>query len=93
MTQVSPADGVIVHQASGDAFLLHVETGHYFGLNRSGLVIWQAITDGADAVAALAERWPDVPRATLEADVDALVGSLRKAGLVTDGATTTDATE
>src|SRR5207249_1858461 len=85
MTGVSPAVGVIVHQASGDAFLLHVESGHYFGLNRSGLVIWQAIVEGANAVDALAERWPDVSRATLEADVDALVASLRKAALVTDG--------
>ena len=81
---VKPTEGVILKEADGDAFLLHVECGRYFGLNRSGLVIWQALTAGRDPVAALGERWPDVPRERFQADADALLGSLRDAGLVAD---------
>lgn len=84
VAQVLPTEGVIVHEDAGDAFLLHVESGRYFGLNRSGLVIWQAIVDGQDPLAALVERWPDVPRDQLAGDVDALVASLQTAGLARD---------
>jgi coenzyme PQQ synthesis protein D (PqqD) len=82
MAQVRPADGVIVHEAAGDAFLLHVESGRYFGLNRTGLVVWQALVDGTDPVDALAGRYPGVARATLGDDAAALLSSLRTAGLL-----------
>jgi len=79
---VEPVEDVLVHEEDGDAFLLHVGSGRYFGLNRSGLVIWEALVAGADPVAALQQRWPDVPVATCEADVATLVAALRTAGLV-----------
>ena len=79
---MAPVDDVLVHEEGGDAFLLHVGSGRYFGLNRSGLVIWEALVAGTDPVAALQERWPDLPPATCEADVAALVEALLTAGLV-----------
>jgi len=77
-----PVADVIVHEEEGDAFLLHVGSGRYYGLNRSGLVVWNAIVNGGDPLAALAERWPNRPQEVLQADAEALVGRLVDAGLV-----------
>ncbi|HZN14854.1 MAG TPA: PqqD family peptide modification chaperone [Acidimicrobiales bacterium] len=74
-------DEVVLREQEGDAFLLHVPSGRYFGLNRSGLVIWQAVLDGRDPLEALAERWPDVPAERRQADADALITALVGAGL------------
>lgn len=86
MSAVVAADGVIIHEADGDAFLLHVKSGRYFGLNKSGVVIWQAIVEGHDPVKALAERWPGTPEDRLREDVSGLVTRLREAELVQDDA-------
>ena len=85
MTPVTVVDDVVLKEQEGDAFLLHLPSGRYFGLNRSGLVIWEALKTGADPVAALGERWPAVPEEQRRADVDALVEALIGAGLVTTG--------
>lgn len=79
---VAPAQDVLLHEEEGDAFLLHVASGRYFGLNRSGLVVWKALVEGRDRVAALTERWPDADPAVLRSDADDLVASLLEAGLV-----------
>ncbi|MGH9275378.1 MAG: PqqD family protein, partial [Acidimicrobiales bacterium] len=73
---MKPANDVLVHREEGTAFLLHVASGRYFGLNRTGLVIWEALVAGDDPAAALLERWPDLDSAACAADVDALVGEL-----------------
>jgi hypothetical protein len=82
VTQPAPVEDVLVHREEGDAFLLHVASGRYFGLNRAGLVIWDALVAGADPVAALRDRWPDIAPATCERDVGALIAKLQEAGLV-----------
>ena len=43
---MEPADDVILHEQDGEAFLLHVPSGKYFGLNETGLVIWKALVAG-----------------------------------------------
>jgi hypothetical protein len=78
------ADDVILHQEEGDAFLLHVASGRYFGLNRSGLLVWSALLDGADPVQALAARWPDKSPASLRSDAEELVRQLVQAGLISE---------
>jgi hypothetical protein len=83
---VRPADGVILHEQEGEAFLLHVPSGRYFGLNRSGLIVWKALAAGEDPVEALARHWPDVAADVHRADASGLVGALQEAGLA--GATT-----
>jgi hypothetical protein len=75
-------EDVILHEQEGEAFLLHVPTGRYFGLNRTGLVVWHALTAGRDPVEDLAGRWPDVPGEDREADAEALIDALAHAGLV-----------
>jgi len=82
MGTVVPDGEVLVEEQEGEAFVLHVPSGRYFGLNRSGLVIWRAIVAGDDPVAALAARWPATTETQRRADVDALVTALLAAGLV-----------
>ena len=75
-------DDVIVHEEGGDAFLLHTGSGRYYGLNRSGLIVWNALIRGADPVAALMQRWPDQPAEVLRSDADTILATLLQAGLV-----------
>jgi Coenzyme PQQ synthesis protein D (PqqD) len=79
---MKPADEVILHEEAGEAFLLHVPSGRYFGLNESGLVIWKALQAGEDPVEELGRRWPDVSVEDRQADADGLVQELIGAGLV-----------
>jgi hypothetical protein len=75
---------VIIHEEEGDAFLLHVESGRYYGLNRSALVVWNAVVAGADPVDALTQKWPQRQPETLRSDAEALVTGLLNAGLITE---------
>jgi hypothetical protein len=75
-------DDVILHEEDGDAFLLHLASGRYFGLNRSGLIVWNALVEGADPVHVLAQRWPAKSPDALRADAEQLVQQLEQAGLV-----------
>jgi hypothetical protein len=81
MQRLTPGVDVIVHEEEGDAFLLHVGSGQYYGLNRSGLVVWNAIVTGVDPVDALTQTWPNRPVEQLRADAEALIGRLLEAGL------------
>lgn len=86
MGEATPAADVIVQEQEGEAFLLHVPTGRYFGLNRSGLVVWTALAEGRDPVDDLRERWPEVSPALHRADAAELIAALERAGLVEGGA-------
>ncbi|HVV38244.1 MAG TPA: PqqD family protein [Acidimicrobiales bacterium] len=84
------ADDVILHEEEGEAFLLHVASGRYFGLNKSGLVVWQAFADGADPIDRLTARWPERPADALRADAGALTEQLLQAGLIHEAADAPD---
>lgn len=91
-----PGDGpaVIVHRAARDGVawraagdeivILDTNGSVYFGLDRSGALLWRRLVDGAttaELVAALAATAPvDPARAT--ADVDRFLGELRQYGLL-----------
>ena len=77
---------VVLHEEEGEAFLLHVGTGRYYGLNRSGLVVWHALVEGTDPLDELSATWPDRPADALRADADALLGQLLQAGLIREAA-------
>ena len=81
MGDVAPVEDVILHEEKGEAFLLHVPTGRYFGLNRTGLVVWKALVAGEDPADELARRWPDVAAEARRADAAALIEALLGAGL------------
>lgn len=80
--QPEEPEGVVCHEEDGEAFLLHLETGRYYGLNPAGLVVWKALGAGEDPVAALRRRWPSVPEERCRADCEGLLESLREAGLL-----------
>lgn len=82
MMQLRIADGVLIHEEQGEAFLLHAGSGRYFGLNKAGVTIWRALERGDDPVAALGARWPDVPLEARQRDTDALIRHLIAAELV-----------
>ena len=79
----TPSADVIVEEQGGDAFLLHVPTARYFGLNKTGMSVWAALHDGTDPVAKLAGHHPSVSEDKLRADVDHLLEQMVAAGLVT----------
>ena len=80
--RTAPSDEVLYHEEGGEAFLLHVPTGEYFGLNPSGVVVWKAVRDGLDPVEELAGHWPGVADAALRDDAARLLATLRRAGLI-----------
>lgn len=80
----APEDQVLYHEEAGEAFLLHVPTGEYFGLNRSAVVVWKALRDGEDPEEALALRWPQVPRGDIRNDAAQILETLREAGLIVE---------
>jgi len=89
--QLSVLADVILHEVEGEAFLLHVGTGRYYGLNKSGLVVWKSLVDGADPISGLTATWPDRSAEHLQADADLLVQQLLAAGLIREGADEPDA--
>lgn len=79
-----PSDEVLFHEEAGEAFLLNVKSGEYFGLNRSGVIVWRALVDGLDPDEVLARRWPDMPGETLRRDTRHVLEELLQAGLVVE---------
>lgn len=77
-------DEVLLHEEAGEAFLLNVKTGEYFGLNRAGVIVWSALLNRVDPEEELSRRWPHVPRDVLRQDVGRLLEELLEAGLVLD---------
>lgn len=75
-------------EVDGEVVILDSTSDDYFGLNRTGAVVWAAIARGEDldaAVGTLVERFAvDAERA--RADADAIVGELVKRGLIAPAA-------
>lgn len=76
----------------GEAVLLHVGTGRYFGVNATGTVLLRelALPEGATphALADALVAHFDVERAVAEADVSGWLARLRDAGLLGEGSAT-----
>lgn len=80
----TPNPDVVCRELEGEAVLLHLGTGVYFGLNAVGTRIWQLIGEGrapAAIVEVLAQEY-DAERATIAADVDALIAALEAKQLI-----------
>lgn len=82
MPRAVVAPDVLCQEEDGEAFLLHIATGRYYGLNPAGLEVWKALAAGADPAEALQRRWPGIPGDTCRADAERLLDALREAGLV-----------
>jgi hypothetical protein len=83
-----PSPDVVVREIDGEAVLLDLASGRYFGLNAVGTRAWTALAAGGsvdEAVAAVAAEF-DAPDAEIAADIAALVSELLARGLLTPAA-------
>jgi hypothetical protein len=78
----TPAQRVVAQEDHGDGFLLHLDTGQYYSLNRTGMVVWQAIEQGSDPLALLQQRYPEAPADKLDRDIHTVLTQLVDAELV-----------
>ena len=79
-----PKPNVLVRELDGEAVLLDLDSGRYFGLNASGLRIWAGLAAGrpvGEIVAELA-REHRVSAEALRADLSELVAELEREALV-----------
>ena len=77
-----PADGVFVREVDGELVLLNPTSGRYYGLDRVGLAMWEALSAGESvetARAQLLDRF-DVEPTRLEQDLERLIGELERRG-------------
>ena len=75
---------VVFRELDGEAVLLDLVHGTYFGLDEVGTRMWQLVTERSrlESVAAAMLEEYDVEAATLERDLLALVGELIDNGLL-----------
>lgn len=76
-------DGAIFRELDGEAVILNLDTGTYFGLNAVGTAIWQLVERhgrASDVADALAARY-EVSRARARDDVILLMTQLVEKGL------------
>ena len=81
---MKPREGVIAKMVGSEMVLLDYDRGIYYGLNGVGARVWQLLAGGAtrdEVIARLTDEY-DVARATLEADVAALLRDLQAKELV-----------
>ena len=84
-TRLRAADDVIFRELAGEAVILDLKSGLYYGLDEIGTRFWTLLMDGGDvgtAVAALLAEY-DVDEERLRADVDRLLSDLVSKKLVT----------
>ena len=82
-TSLVVPDDVIFRELDGEAIILNLATGMYFGLDQVGTRLWALITDAGtlrQAVDVMAGEY-EVDRPVLEGDVLELVGGLLEKGL------------
>ncbi len=75
---------VVYRDLDGEAVILDLGSGTYFGLNHVGTRVWQLIGDGRDEaliVDVIASEY-DADRATIAADVSRLLNDLRARRLI-----------
>jgi len=79
------AADVVFRDLAGEAVILNLATGTYFGLDAVGTRIWQLIAEDwsrEQVIAAMLAEY-GVEEARLRRDLDDLLGKLRDKGLVT----------
>ena len=82
--KIKISDQVLSQEVSGETVLLDLQSEFYFGLDKTGTRIWELLQSGVsieDLIGTMLDEF-EVDRETLEADVNALLGKLLDAGLV-----------
>jgi len=83
-TVVKAAQGQMSCDLAGEAAILNMATGIYYGLDPIGARIWELIQEPASIARvrdALLEEY-DVEPAQVEADIEALLGDMAGHGLI-----------
>ncbi len=78
------SDSVVCAELDGEAVLLNVDSGIYYGLNVLGTRIWQLLVEGLDEEAIhrqLLDEY-DVDRTQLQTDVSDFLAALIARGLL-----------
>jgi hypothetical protein len=77
-------DDVVFRDLAGEAVILNLATGTYFGLDAVGTRIWHLLAEhgSVERVVEIVLSEYDVDEARLRRDVDALTSELRDRGLV-----------
>jgi len=81
-------DDVVFRDLAGEAVILNLATGTYFGLDAVGTRIWHLIAEhgSMERVVEIVLSEYDVDEARLRRDLEALTNELRDRGLVSIGA-------
>jgi len=83
-SRVRPSDKTLFRNVEGEAVLLGLDVGSYFGLDPVGTRIWELIAQHGllrDVVSAMLAEF-EVERPRAEADLLKLVGALLEKGLI-----------
>ncbi len=82
--KLTVAESVVCAEVEGEAVLLNVASGVYYGLDSTGTFIWQQLTEGcteAELRARLLAEY-DVEAEELRRDVSDFLGALASKGLL-----------
>ena len=82
--KVTIPDDVVFRDLAGEAVILNLASGTYFGLNEVGTRMWNLLAEhgsSEQALAVLLEEY-EVEEAPLRQDIDALMHTLVEKGLI-----------
>jgi hypothetical protein len=81
----TPVEDVVYRELNGEIVLVHLGTDRIYALNETGARFWQLLAAGGDRTAISVQLLDEfaVEPAKLDAEIDALVADLARAGLVT----------
>jgi hypothetical protein len=84
---LQPAPDVVAQRVGDEVIVVNLRTNRMHSLNRTGARFWDLLTAGHDLDRIHAQLLGEfeVDPAALRADIDAIVASLREAGLVQAG--------
>lgn len=84
MSTLKIADNVLFQEVDGEAVLLSLDEGCYYGLDELGTRIWKLLDqdlDNEQVVAAIVEEY-DVAPDQARRDLDRFLGDLEQSGLI-----------
>lgn len=84
MSTLKIADNVLFQEVDGEAVLLSLDEGCYYGLDELGTRIWKLIhqdLDNEQMVAAIVQEY-DVAPEQARRDLDKFLGDLEQSGLI-----------
>ena len=85
-TRLSIPPQVMSRLVGDETVLLDLASGHYFGVDGVGKLIWESVSDGktlAETVDAIVDEF-DVEKSQAEADVSAFASQLVERGLLVE---------